>query len=152
MSFCMTEGSGLKRTVLARIFRVQLGRPLLGALRPLATNLQSLGLAAPSLDGRPLETFGDLFQHPSPPLPLLRLAKDFAKCADTTTTAGQVPADIATALYFLTIATAILRHRSCITTLNIMELEEGLEWTSRQPWLDAPIRQVAATALNSIEF
>jgi hypothetical protein len=144
------ERSGLSKNVLARIFRAQLRTSLLVALRPVAANMKYLGIASASLDGQPLETFGDLLQHASPPLPLLRLAKDFAKCADKATI-DRLPTEIAAALYFLVIAAAILRHGSLITTLQAIDLEEGLRWTARLPWLDTLIRQLAARALSSIE-
>src|SRR5208283_5425908 len=64
---------------LTAIFRHQMSAPVLvdlGGFDPTtAARLKTLSDA----QGLLLKSFSDLFHHPSPPLELLRLAKDFAK-------------------------------------------------------------------------
>ena len=137
---------GWDKSDLAEIFEHQLRSPLLPDLRPSADRIQSLGLAGRSNAGVPLKTFGDLLAHPAPPLPLLQLAKDFAKTADQRAD-HPLRAEVASALYELTIAAAILRHRTKMTTMAPADLKKGLEWTQQQPWIGIPFRQMAADAL-----
>jgi hypothetical protein len=141
--------STLGKNALARIFRVHLATSLLMALKPRGTQLSSIGLLASSFQGRPLETFNDLLTHPSPPIPLLRMAKEFAKRADKTTV-DPLPSEIALSLYFLVLAAALLRHQSSISTLTPCELHQGFAWTHDRPWLDQANKHLIATAAENL--
>ena len=133
---------------LADILQHQLQAPLLADLRPHASQIQSLGLENRGPDAMPLDTFGDLLSHPCPTLDLLRLAKDFAKGADSRIN-DPLPAAIAQALYLLVIAAALLAHGERITSMDDAALREGLAWVASQKWVDRSQRRIAANALAS---
>jgi hypothetical protein len=131
---------------LSDIFSHQLRAPLLTDLKPPAAQLESLGLANLSPDGPPLTTFGDLLAHPSPTLPLLQLAKDFAKTADNRLE-GPLPSPVAVALYYAIIAAALVTHGVKITEIDNAALQNGLEWLQKQHWITSGTRQLAGRAL-----
>lgn len=95
-----------------------------------------------------VRSFGDLLHHPSPPLELLQLAKDFAKAADSDAH-GPLPPPIATVLYFATIAAGLLRHGLSISGLHADALRTGLMWVCAQPWPDEPTRAMCRAAANA---
>lgn len=129
----------------AAIFRHQLAAPLgadLGGLGP-RLGEKLAGLRTP--DGRPIATFGDLLHHPAPPVALLDLVKEFAK---TSRRAGQsyLPPEVATMLYYLTIAVALCRCDCCLTRLEGAALQEGFRWARAQPWADEVTRELLGRA------
>src|SRR5580658_4019825 len=77
------EFIGWGESDLAKILLAQLQAPLLASLKPSASEVQSIIGKANSVDPVLPERLGDLLAHPSPPLSLLRLAKDYAKSADS---------------------------------------------------------------------
>ncbi len=125
----------------AALFRHQLTAPLradLAALDPrLAEKLA--GLRAP--DGGPVVTFGDLLSHPAPPVVLLELVKEFAK-ESRRPGGGHLPPEVATLLYYLAIATALLRCGRPLTRLDGAALREGFQWAVAQPWADEATREL----------
>ncbi len=123
---------------------------------PLAQDLKSVGggrgaLEAASLSPPvpPIETFGDLFLHSSPPLELLQLVKRFAKSCRSGRE-SPLPDEIATILYFVTIVVARLRRGASISGLDDQSLRAGLEWTLAQPWLDEDTRGLLQEGLDSL--
>lgn len=130
---------------LPDIFYHQLSASLLNDLRPDANIIQSLGLKGDVKDEPPLHTFGDLLSHPSPPLALLKLAKDFAKLADDRPD-DPLPPTVATTLYLLLIAAALVRCNERITAMSNTELRSALEWLEGHPWLNESMRQLALDA------
>jgi hypothetical protein len=98
---------------------------------------------------RPLGTFGDLLRHPSPPLRLLELTKEFAK-ARRSHPRSPLPDEIATVLYFLSIAAAMTRCGTRITRMDDHSLEYGLKWALKQPWLDDSSRGLLEEGLQAI--
>jgi hypothetical protein len=127
------------------IFRHQLTAPLRTDLSGLAPRLgeELAGLRTP--DGRPVVTFGDLLGHPAPPVALLELVKEFAK---TNRQPGrrQIPPEVATLLYYLTIGVALFRCNHRLTRLSDPDLREGLRWASAQPWADEATRDLLCRA------
>ena len=86
------------------------------------------------VNGLPLNSFGDLFLHPHPPVELLRLVKDFAK-SNRHKPCGPIPQEIATVLYYASIAAA-LAHTGCrITKMRDAGLSAGFAWVKSQPWM-----------------
>jgi len=96
-----------------------------------------------------LKSFADLFHHPSPPLELLELIKDFAK-ANLDHPESGLPDEIATTLYYTSIATALVRLDARITQLPDADLQRGLRWAMEQGWLDAATKELLARALEKI--
>ena len=134
---------------LVAIFRHQISAPMLvdlGSFDPgTATRLQVVSEA----QGLLLKSFADLFRHPSPPVELLELVKDFAKGNLDHPESG-LPAEIASALYYISIAVALVRLDLRISKLSGADLQRGVSWTREQPWLDGATRELLGEALAKI--
>jgi hypothetical protein len=102
-----------------------------------------------STDDPPLSSFGDLLRHPSPPLNLLELTKQFAK-ACRNHPHSPLPDEVATVLYFLSIVVAITRCGRRITKMDDRSLEFSLNWALRQPWLDNSTRAILQEGLDAV--
>lgn len=96
--------------------------------------------------GLTLKSFGDLLAHPHPPIELLKITKDFAK-ACRLSPHSSLPREIASVLYFASIAAALVRCQRRITGLTNDALKEGLHWVLARPWLDAPTRALIEACL-----
>jgi hypothetical protein len=135
---------------LAAVFRHQMSAPVMvdlgGFDPPTAVRLTTLSES----QGLVLKSFGELFHHPAPPLELLELTKDFAKLnldhPDST-----LPNEIAAALYYTSIAAALVRLDTRITQLKDADLRRGLQWTREQPWTDLETKDLAGKALVKLE-
>jgi hypothetical protein len=134
---------------LGAIFRHQLSAPILVDLGGLdsgaAARLKVLSEAQNLL----LKSFSDLLLHPTPPIELLRLAKDFAK-ANMDHPDGSLPNEVSAVLYYACIAAALTRLGERISQLKDAELELGLRWAREQPWVDTNIRQLLVQALDHL--
>ena len=134
---------------LGAIFRHQMSAPVLvdlGGYDPgTAARLKMLSAAQCLL----LKSFSDLFHHPAPPLELLELTKDFAK-ANMDHSQSSLPGEVAAALYYTSIAAALVRLDTRITRLPDADLRRGLLWTRDQPWLDAETQQLLLQAAGKI--
>ncbi len=132
---------------LAAIFRHQLSAPVmvdLGSFDPrTATRIRTLSEAQCLL----LKSFDDLFHHPAPPIELLELVKDFAKANRDHPESG-LPGEIAAALYYSSIAAALVRLDARISQLPDADLQRGLHWTLQQAWLDEKTKELLAQALG----
>lgn len=135
---------------LGAVLRHQLSAPVgvdLGAMQVgMARKLQTTAAA----QGLLLNSFAELLLHPAPPLELLTLAKDFAK-ANRSHPDSALPSEIATVLYFATLAAALVRLHCRISRLKDAELMAGFDWCRRQQWLDERLRallQQAAQVLS----
>jgi hypothetical protein len=130
----------------ADILRHQLGAPLAFDEPRLASELRAWLEAS----GDPVPTFGSLLLlDPQPPLPLLRLVKNFAKAARTQPGAA-VPPEVATLLYFAAIAAALLRCRERITESDGVTLHRGFAWALAQPWADEATRALLQEAARQV--
>jgi hypothetical protein len=134
---------------LAAIFRHQMSAPMLVDLGSFdsrtATKLRTLSEA----QGLLLKSFSDLFHHPAPPIELLELIKDFAKANMDHPESG-LPDEIAAALYYTSIAAALVRLDACISQLPDADLKRGLRWTMEQAWLDEKTKELLAGALEKV--
>ena len=132
---------------LGAILRHQLSAPLyvdlINCERGLALKVRNL---AESL-GLTLKSFGDLLAHPNPPLELLKITKDFAK-ASRLSPHSPMPREIASVLYFASIAAALVRCGRRITSLSDEALSDGLRWVLGRRWLEEPTRNLTAEALR----
>lgn len=131
---------------LGAILRHQMTAPLqvdlINLERGLAVKVRTLAES----QGLTLKSFGDLLAHPNPPVELLKVTKDFAK-ACRMSPRGPLPREIATVLYFATIAAALVRCRRRITGLSDADLADGFRWALARPWLDTPTRSLSEEAL-----
>jgi hypothetical protein len=134
---------------LGAIFRHQMSAPVLvdlGGYDPgTALRLKRLSDAQSLL----LKSFADLFHHPAPPLELLELTKDFAK-ANMDHAESSLPGEVAAALYYTSIAAALVRLDARISRLPEAELRRGLLWTREQAWLDEDTKQLLLQAAGKI--
>ena len=96
-----------------------------------------------------LKSFQDLFQHPQPPVELLQLVKDFAKICRAHPQ-GLLPHEVATVLYYLSIAAGIVRLQQRISTLPDERLQRGFDWAMAQGWVDAPARELLTQAKKNL--
>jgi hypothetical protein len=96
-----------------------------------------------------LKSFSDLFHHPAPPLELLELVKDFAK-ANLDHPESGLPDEIASALYYTSIASALVKLDKRITRLPDADLRRGLTWAREQGWLDGATRDLLGAAQEKI--
>jgi len=130
---------------LAAIFKHQMSAPVgvdLGVVGPaLSGKLRVLCDA----EGLLLRSFSDLLHHPAPPLELLELIKDFAKL-HRSSAESELPNEIATALYFLSIAASLVRCGKRITRLSDEALNDGFAWLAEQAWLDESGRRLVSEA------
>jgi len=133
---------------LAHIFQHQMEAPLLDDLRCDVSQMQAI---APLLRdvGTPIVTFKDLLLHPSPPVSLLCMLKDFAKTADKGAD-DPLPPAIATSLYLLAIAAAMAKRSERITSLDNEELSRSFQWILDQNWLPLEMHKVVTSAMTSL--
>ncbi len=134
---------------LGAIFRHQLSAPILvdlgGFDSASAARLKVLSEAQNLL----LKSFSDLLLHTTPPIELLRLAKDFAK-ANMDRPDGSLPKEVAAVLYYSSICAALTRLNERISQLKDPELERGLHWAKDQPWVDKQIHQLLVQGLDKL--
>lgn len=149
----MNSGTGNERLwredELAAIFRHQLSAPVFVDLGRMpsgaAIRLQKLSEA----QGLLLKSFSELFHHPSPPLELLELTKDFAK-ANMNHPGSALPQEVAAALYYTSIAAAAVRLNATISKLHRAALRKGYGWTKSQAWIDDPTKALIGEAIAKL--
>ncbi|HTV62608.1 MAG TPA: hypothetical protein VMH30_08580 [Verrucomicrobiae bacterium] len=134
---------------LAAMFRHQMSTPMLVDLGSLEARTAAKVRTLSEAHGLLLKSFSDLFQHPAPPLELLELVKDFAKSNIDHPQSG-LPDEIATALYYSSIAAALVRLETRISRLPDADLRQGLRWTREQAWLDEKTKGLLAQALEKL--
>jgi hypothetical protein len=132
------------------IFRHQLTAPLRTDLASLAPQLgeKLAGLRTPA--GLPVATFDDLLRHPAPPVALLEVVKEFAKTSRRARR-SQLPSEVASMLYYLTIGIALFRCDHRLTGLSDPALREGFRWARAQPWADEATRDLLCRAEACID-
>ncbi len=134
---------------LEAVFRHQMAAPVsvdLGNLDPgVSGKLKTLTDAS----GLLLKSFRDLFQHPAPPVELLRVVKEFAKL-HRDQPKGFLPADVASVLYYLSIAAAMARWGERISALSDEALQRGFAWARSQNWIDEPARDLLGSAIGKL--
>ena len=132
---------------LGAILKHQMTTPLqvdlINLERGLAIKVRNLAES----EGLVLKSFGDLLAHPNPPVELLKITKDFAK-ACRLSPHSPMPHEIASVLYFGSIAAAMIRCHRRITGLSNETLAEGFRWVSARPWIDAPTRSLVEEGLK----
>jgi hypothetical protein len=138
---------------LGNILRHQLEAPLvfdLGRIAPDWQRMQRLLDEGSEGGERPLNCFGDLFRHPRPPIELLQLTKEFAKGSRVDPDCP-LPIEIATFLYYATLASSLVHHHHRMTRMDNDALRCGLRWVLEQPWIEADIRILFQEAVARID-
>lgn len=134
---------------LAAIFRHQMSAPMLVDLGSFDEHAAGRLRKLSEAQGLLLKSFSDLFHHPAPPVELLEMVKDFAKSNLDHPESG-LPTEIASTLYYTSIASALVHLDERITHLPDSELQRGLHWTEQRPWLDEATKGLLARASEKI--
>jgi hypothetical protein len=134
---------------LKSIFGHQWSTPLVVDLGGLDDALADRVSMLSSSQGLLLRSFGDLFRHENPPLPLLELSKDFAK-RSLYSPFPSIPHAVARVLYFSSIAAALSHCHSKITTLSSEDIKIGIEWALSCDWVTEEARSVLHAGLDVI--
>lgn len=126
---------------LGALLRHQLEAPLAFDLAAMADGGEKTvhAMTATVTLGQPPRTFADALFTPAAPLELLALMKDFFRAARGE---GALPPEVATLLYYATIAAAWLHHRRRITELDEPAIQKGIDWSLAQTWLDPRIKKL----------
>lgn len=134
---------------LAAIFRHQISTPMLVDLDNFDPHAADRLKMLSEAHGLLLKSFADLFHHAAPPVELLKLVKDFAK-ANVDHPESGLPSEIATALYYLSIAAALVHLDTRISKLSDADMQRGLSWAREQSWLDARTKALLDEALEKL--
>jgi hypothetical protein len=133
---------------LGEILRHQLAAPLeldiIGVDQSLVAQLHSKWNTDP-----PIQTFGDLFGHASPPVEFLELTKQFAKKSRSDAD-SPLPEEVAVILHLLSIVVAMTRCGKRITKLDDQGLCYGLIWALEQSWLDEATRATLQSGMDQL--
>ncbi len=130
---------------LAAIFRHQLTAPVLVDLGGFDVGKAARLRELTDSQGLLLKSFSELFHHPTPPVELLELAKDFGK-ANMNHPESALPHEIATAIYYLSIAAAWVRLGERISRLPDSDLRRGFSWVCAQDWIDPETKALLMNA------
>jgi hypothetical protein len=142
MDLDFSESPGWDRDELGAILRHQLASSLRSGLG--AASFDELGRRLAGSGGFPdlgTMSFGTLLLHPRPPLDALRLVKEFGK-ALRNEKSRRLPREVATIIYYGSIAAAGLRCGASISRLDPDKLRKGFRWALSQPWLDPSMRNL----------
>jgi len=134
---------------LAAIFRHQMSAPMLVDLGSFDTTTATRLNTLSDAQGLLLKSFADLFNHPAPPLELLTLVKNFAKSNVDHPESG-LPGEIASALYYASIAAALVHLDKRISQLPEADLQRGFRWLEVQAWLDDATKRLVAEARKKL--
>jgi len=95
------------------------------------------------------QTFGQLLAARRPSLEHLKTVKEFAKSARKDPNLG-LPADVATVIYYATLAAARLRCKKAISQLSDAEFRDGIDWTLSRAWLNDSLTPLFRTAKEKL--
>lgn len=96
-----------------------------------------------------LKSYEDLFDHKSPPIELLKIIKDYAKTCLSAKN-SPFPSEVASVLYYATIAAAMVRCKRRISTLPDDKLKEGFQWVLARPWKNKAVSRLMKQALDCL--
>ncbi|MCK4342389.1 MAG: hypothetical protein KAY37_11780 [Phycisphaerae bacterium] len=141
------ELGGVLRHQLAAPIEFDLGGVYSAGTEARPTRVEYYLKQAASSPGPELNSFAELLYHPSPPVELLRLTKQFAK-AHRNQPHSPLPREVSTILYFASIAAALVRCQKRISELEDAALRDGFKWSRDQSWVDAALRALFADGLK----
>ncbi len=134
---------------LGEILRHQMSAAVLFDLSSLKPSITPKLKALSEAEGLLVRSFNDLLQHPNPPIELLQLTKEFAK-ANRDHPESPLPQEVATVLYFGSIAAALVRCGKRITRLDDESLRKGMQWVLDQQWVDKDTRSLFEDGLKQL--
>lgn len=110
---------------------------------------EEFAAASREVGSEPLLTLGDLLAHKQPPLVLLEAVKRYGRKRVHRDDRG-LPGEIASALYFASIAAALVRQGQRITSSDDEMLRFGFKRVLERPWIGSPLRELFEGALAQI--
>lgn len=134
---------------LGPMLRHQLSAPVQFDLAGINFRLAGKLAGLCAAQGLLIRSIDDLLHHPEPPLELLDLLKRFAR-ANAASPESPFPQEIASLLYFASIAAALVRWRHRLSTLDDAALIAGFQSQIAQPWVDDRTRALFRKALESL--
>lgn len=134
---------------LEAVYRHQMSAPITVDLSAMDDQQARRIRQATEAKGLTLRSFADLLQHPSPPVELLVLTKDFAK-ANRLTRQSALPEKVAGVLYYAAIAAALARCHARISKLTDSQMAKGFSWALGQTWIDEPTRNLLLEAREDV--
>jgi hypothetical protein len=149
MSLAGQHPAGWSATELAAIWKHQLNAPLLLDLGGLSADATATVTLHTHHAAAALQSFADLLAHPSPPIEILQLAKEFAK-RQRYAEQAIFPIEIANILYYMSIALASLRHNQSITEMDESKLKQRIQWCLQQQWIDPATRGLFEAELTKL--
>ena len=93
------------------------------------------------------KTLRECFADPDPDIELLRDVKDWAN-SFRVGRQDVFPKELASGIYFLAIAVALVRLSEEITGLNAVSMKTGFSWIGGQNWLTADFEELIAQAIQ----
>ncbi len=139
MDFGVEEETHCVRGELGAILRHQLATPLYIGLAYLDPSEARRIEKQASTGDLLLTSLHDLLYSEAPPLTLLMAAKSYAK-RSRLGCGAMLPKEVASVLYFASIAVALVRCQEPISSLSTERVLMGLGWSLGQTWLDAELR------------
>jgi len=127
---------------LPAMLRHQLSAPLEFELSRLPASKSPQTMRDGTLSG----TFRDLFEHPKPPLAVLKATRDLFKGQAGTSAKRRPEQEVAYLMYLLAILIAQVRLGTSITKLCDADLLKGIRWSLKQQWVDERTRALLAKA------
>lgn len=94
-------------------------------------------------------TFRMLFERPAPSLELLQMVKSFAK-GHRRDPHSPLPGEVASVLYYATIASALVHGGHRISRLDERQLATGFAWVNACRWVDQPLRCLMELAMEQV--
>ncbi|MFA5204564.1 MAG: hypothetical protein WC708_09205 [Lentisphaeria bacterium] len=134
---------------LGAVFRHQMSAPVQLDLGGVAPNLVPKLRFLCEAQGLLLNSFDDLFRHPHPPVELFEIVKKWAR-RNRQNPAAALPKEVATALYYGSIAAALVRCQRQISRLGDPALKQGLDWMLAQQWITDPVRSLCQEARSML--
>jgi len=131
--------------IYGHLLSTQLGREFAGAGASWRRVMEVVDVG----EGVLRQRFQEVLFGPNPTCGQLELVKRYAK-VKWRAREGQLPAEVAIALYFVSIACGVTRCGQRISTLDDATLRRGFAHLLRAGWLDGPSRDVLKEALRSL--
>jgi DNA-directed RNA polymerase specialized sigma24 family protein len=94
-------------------------------------------------------TLADLCRHSQPPIEMLEAVKRYGRSRVRRSAA--LPDEIASALYFASIAAALVRHGKRISTSSDELLRYGFQRLLDRPWIETPLRELLEDAISRLD-
>lgn len=154
INICDTVQDAWNEKDLPAMLRHQLSAPLkfdLSSKKGKGAALKTCADILDEADSLAIITLLDLFQHPSTPLALVKLTKDFFKIRAGRADNRRPDQRVAYLIYLLLILHARIRLGSFITKLTDAQLLHGVEWASSQTWLDQTSKALLLDARKKLQ-